>query len=296
MSIHSHILRSWGWVALFVRRSQSRLLDISVDLESYAYQPEGVCVYRKRQHPDPPHIRMGTALAIVGPHVGRWRAIAVRGWAAQLNEFFNFLPGVLGAASRVESAQFSVVDSWYIYHDDFPALHELPSLVGIHDLRSLRVNAAWCHSASRRIPAVQSLDIDLSGLLDFDPRYLREVFGPGSTLRTLVIRKPFSPVSPSMPTPYGCLLSASARSFTATDTARVPSHRGRPRNHHRRLHYAESRASRDHWRIYWCMSRTSASAYRQTGRLLSFPTCAPCVSRTSASAARASRSSSPSAA
>ncbi|KAJ7473965.1 hypothetical protein FB451DRAFT_1247525 [Mycena latifolia] len=183
----SHRSRSWIWAALFVKRSQSRLLDICINLESYVYETRRHCISdRKRPH-HPAYISMDRALAIVGPHVGRWRTIAVRGWDRQLRDFFDFLRSAPGAASRVESAHFCSLD---YYGQSLPVLPELPALVGLSNLRFLRANAAWCREAVlRRIGTVQHLDIELQAFSDFDPHHLRQIFGPASNITTLVIRE-----------------------------------------------------------------------------------------------------------
>ncbi|KAJ7473953.1 hypothetical protein FB451DRAFT_1558245 [Mycena latifolia] len=182
----SHRSRSWIWAALFVKRSQSRLLDICINLESYVYETRPYCISDRKSPHHPAYISMDRALAIVGPHVGRWRTIAVRGWDRQLNDFFDFLRSAPGAASRVESAHFCSLD----YRQSLPLLPELPALVGHSNLRFLRVSTTWCGEAAlRRIGAVQHLDLDLGAFIGFDPRQLRQIFGPASSIRTLVIRE-----------------------------------------------------------------------------------------------------------
>ncbi|KAJ7691348.1 hypothetical protein B0H17DRAFT_566364 [Mycena rosella] len=99
----AHRSRSWIWAALFVKRSQSCLLDISINLQSYMYQPNSACVYKTVQPRGRAYIPMAKALAILGPHVGRWRTIVLRAWENQLCEFFDFLRRAPRVAPRIEN-------------------------------------------------------------------------------------------------------------------------------------------------------------------------------------------------
>ncbi|KAJ7891311.1 hypothetical protein B0H14DRAFT_1072474 [Mycena olivaceomarginata] len=84
--------------ALFVKRSGSYPLDISINLECYIYKNGRPFV--------PAFLSLSRVLAIIGPHVGRWRTIALRGWD-QLQELATFLRNSPVPASRLEYAHLS---------------------------------------------------------------------------------------------------------------------------------------------------------------------------------------------
>ncbi|KAJ6553062.1 hypothetical protein B0H19DRAFT_1263480 [Mycena capillaripes] len=82
---------SWKWATLFVKRSQSYPLDISINLESYP-------ALIGHDYGGPWPIPLRNALAIVGPHVRRWRTLALRGWEDQVQELREFLAQSPGAS------------------------------------------------------------------------------------------------------------------------------------------------------------------------------------------------------
>ncbi|KAJ7726578.1 hypothetical protein DFH07DRAFT_1000830 [Mycena maculata] len=200
----SHRSRSWQWAAVFVQRSRSHLLDISVNLESYVYQTYPSCRQRKRRPVYPADISMSKVLAVLGPHVGRWRSIALRGWRGQVHEFCDFLRKSRGAAHWVEAAHLSCLD--YIQ------LPPLAELFGVEHFHSLMLNAGRSLAASLRTSALHSLDIDLLNIVFFDYEKFGQLFGPTSTLRTLVIRN-FYPTPISLPHPID---ASTIRSFAVS--------------------------------------------------------------------------------
>ncbi|KAJ6528243.1 hypothetical protein DFH09DRAFT_935318, partial [Mycena vulgaris] len=99
----SHRSRSFPWAAVFMRRSGSYPLDISINLESYRA--------RDKIAYDAP-LPLSKALTIVGSHIGRWRTLALRGWRPQVEEFNKFVAQAPVAPSRLESAHLSVMESY----------------------------------------------------------------------------------------------------------------------------------------------------------------------------------------
>ncbi|KAJ7353511.1 hypothetical protein DFH08DRAFT_65963 [Mycena albidolilacea] len=164
----SHRSPSQSWAATFVKRSLSRPLDISISLESYR-EWDGMAY----DNPVP----VSRALAIVGPHIGRWRTLALRGWSYQLQEFLEFIGSTPAAASQLEYTHLSAVD-------DYPTLPPLEELFRRKPFHSLRVNALEVDDATP-FKAVRSLDIDCDWS---DIGSLRPLFGPCSPLTTLVMR------------------------------------------------------------------------------------------------------------
>ncbi|KAJ6569239.1 hypothetical protein B0H19DRAFT_692233 [Mycena capillaripes] len=169
----SHRSRSFHWAALFVKRSLSRPLDISVNLESYGIDEEG-CGYEVP-------IPLNKALAIVGPHIGRWRTFALRAFFAQIEQFCAFV-AQSAAAARLEFTHFSCVD----YRMDLPPLAGLfPS----ESFCALRITTALMPDDLVAFRALHTLDLNLRHSFDriHSPAF-REVVGPSSSLTTLIIR------------------------------------------------------------------------------------------------------------
>ncbi|KAJ7788546.1 hypothetical protein B0H14DRAFT_2948344 [Mycena olivaceomarginata] len=169
----SHRSRSQSWAATFVKRSLSRPLDISISLESYRE-------WYGMAYDNP--VPVSRALAIVGPHIGRWRTLALRGWSYQLQEFLEFIGSTPAAASQLEYTHLSAVEEYAT----LPPLEELFRRKSFH---SLRVNAFLQVDDATAFRAVRSLDIDCNWS---DIGSLRPLFGPCSPLTTLVMRN-FSP-------------------------------------------------------------------------------------------------------
>ncbi|KAJ6535424.1 hypothetical protein B0H19DRAFT_1383033 [Mycena capillaripes] len=135
----SHRSRSFHWGSVFVRRSGSYPLDISINLESYRVQ-------NKIAYDAP--IPLSKALTIVGPHIGRWRTLALRRWRLQLEEFTR---GALQALRLY----------MWLDTEDFTAFRGIRSL---------------------------DIDIDCIGSFAIMSKEFREFVGPASQLTTLVFR------------------------------------------------------------------------------------------------------------
>ncbi|KAJ7788549.1 hypothetical protein B0H14DRAFT_3576539 [Mycena olivaceomarginata] len=173
----SHRSRSQSWAATFVKRSLSRPLDISISLESYR-EWDGMA----DDSPVP-----------WGPHIGRWRMLALCGWSYQLQEFLEFIGSTPAAASQLEYTHLSAVDEYAT----LPPLEELFGRIPFH---SLRVNTFLQVDDAMAFRAVCSLDIDCSWN---DIRSLCPLFGPCSPLTTLIMRN-FSPQYVNILDPIDC--------------------------------------------------------------------------------------------
>ncbi|KAF7365115.1 hypothetical protein MVEN_00382800 [Mycena venus] len=192
--------RSWSWAAIFVKRSGSQPLDISINLEAYIYQAHMSFLQAM--------VPMGKALAIVGPHVGRWRSIALRGWPDQIDEFGDFLAKA-PSISRLESAHFSTVNSTFW---GCSARRQLPlsRLFESESFRWLRLRISLNSIELTPLRALHTLDVDfMANRVSDDIQGLRAILGPASTLSTLVVRN-FCPQIPSILDPID---TSTIRSF-----------------------------------------------------------------------------------
>ncbi|KAJ6483268.1 hypothetical protein C8R45DRAFT_1099544 [Mycena sanguinolenta] len=166
----SHNPRSWTWAALFVRRSGSHLLDMSINLETFTPQL-GI---------DAP-IPLHRALVIIGPHIERWRTFSLRCWAHQVGELYSFMVRSPKAA-QLQSAHISLVDYWHLssYHPlapvfCSPTFHALRVDIPLDDLRAF--------------PSLRTFDVDFAESAFWHYAILfRENLGPDSSLRTLIMR------------------------------------------------------------------------------------------------------------
>ncbi|KAJ6476801.1 hypothetical protein C8R45DRAFT_1007908 [Mycena sanguinolenta] len=168
----SRRLRSWHWAPTFLSRSGSYPLDISISLEHY--RPEYPV-------PDAP-IPLRRALAIIGPHLARWRTFSLRCWESQLEELVTFMERS-SIPARLESAHISLVDNLW------PELGSLPPLAhvfGSPNLRFFRTNAQLEQADLCAFEAIHTLDIDFGAGLH--PEALRTMLGSPSSLRTLIMR------------------------------------------------------------------------------------------------------------
>ncbi|KAJ6568808.1 hypothetical protein B0H19DRAFT_1133981 [Mycena capillaripes] len=184
--------QSWKWATLFVKRSRSYPLDISISLQSsspppwlYAHSPEAhEYIYESYGNGTWP-IPFRRALDILGPHIRRWRTFALRCWEFHIQELREFLAQSPGA-SQLQSARISLVHTRSDYYDPWQYLPPLPQLFGCTTFRSLRTNTRLDLSDST-FGALQCLDISFgwSGRFTCD---VQQILGASSPLRTLVIR------------------------------------------------------------------------------------------------------------
>ncbi|KAJ6568801.1 hypothetical protein B0H19DRAFT_1133972 [Mycena capillaripes] len=193
----SHRSRSWKWAPLFLKRSRSHPLDISVNLESYTlrmaqhnYSPEHQLPVSCLQHYyscDLP-IALNKALTIVGPHIRRWRTFALRCWEYQVQQLREYLLQSPGA-SQLQSAHISLMDPPYYREDSAQPLPPPSQLFGSASFRSLRVNTTLDLSDPTAFRTLHTLDIDFRLGVKGHLRAIRRILGALSPLKTLVIRR-----------------------------------------------------------------------------------------------------------
>ncbi|KAJ7184523.1 hypothetical protein C8R46DRAFT_1064316 [Mycena filopes] len=170
--------RSRKLAAMFVERSGSFPLDISVNTEAY--------VYKRGQPHQSAHLPLSKVLSIIGPHIGRWRSIAFRGWDDCILEFCEFLRNSSMPASRLEYIHLSTIEvDGYASRLDLGPL-EIPGNRLVH---SLRVNS-MCAVDGSLLQNLQSLDITMSALDAYTSSlpFIQPLLGPASGITTLVIR------------------------------------------------------------------------------------------------------------
>ncbi|KAJ7162498.1 hypothetical protein C8R46DRAFT_1353388 [Mycena filopes] len=181
--------RDRDWAALCVKRSHPYPLDISVNLESYTPWP---VPRHSRSSPDPEleygypaPLPLHEVLAILGPHIERWRTFALRGWADQLNKFCKFVAESHLPASQLESAHFFAVGGY----GRQPSLDQLSASVS---LRSLRINTTLQPTDLVAFRSLRLLDIDyveMGGATTLkSPEFRHLLTHPSCALTTLIIR------------------------------------------------------------------------------------------------------------
>ncbi|KAJ7118973.1 hypothetical protein C8R44DRAFT_187147 [Mycena epipterygia] len=161
--------------AMFIKRSRSHPLDISINLECYTY-PNG----------QPAFFPFSMVLSIVGPHVGRWRTIALRGWDSHLEELSRFLRHPPVPASQLEYAHLSLASNNYRFY--FTPLE----LFGNETLRAVRLNSV-CNLNGLSLRNLRSLDITMF-VLQFDRQSaLREILASAQCRLTALVFREFFP-------------------------------------------------------------------------------------------------------
>ncbi|KAJ7128824.1 hypothetical protein C8R43DRAFT_1111104 [Mycena crocata] len=206
----SHYPRSWTWAKVFLRRSGDDPLDISINLEWYAYN------YLQVHHQQPYYgeaveIHASSVLDVVGPHIGRWRSLAFCGWKKQIKGFLSFVGGAPGAASRLESAHFSLLDP----RDNDTITPIIVNLDG-QSFHSLRLNVSLDLGLGLfpSFRALHTLDVPFSTSRGHSQEF-RQMFGPSSTLTTFVLRNVYPKTSSALLPIDASTIRSFAVSFSA---------------------------------------------------------------------------------
>ncbi|KAJ7821682.1 hypothetical protein B0H14DRAFT_2599053 [Mycena olivaceomarginata] len=147
-------------------------------------------------HSLPRALRFRKALSVVGPHIRRWRTLALRGWRHQVHQLYKFLSHSPGA-SQLQSVHISLVDVHSYYSNPTPQPSVLPwQLFRSTSLRSLRVNGMRLDlSDSTAFRTLRSLDISFETGNWAAPAF-RRILGGSSLLETLVIRGFYPEIAP----------------------------------------------------------------------------------------------------
>ncbi|KAJ7615645.1 hypothetical protein DFH06DRAFT_1239695 [Mycena polygramma] len=167
----SHRPWSWTWAAVFVKRSLSYPLNITINLEAWRYSYGEI---------DEAPIPLDRALAIVGPHINRWRTFALRAFPWQFEQLATFVGQSTVLASQLESAHLSSIYG--------TGELRLGNLLGGQSFRDLRIRRLCIPSDMATFNGLRSLDITFSVHVVSAPEF-RQLFGPLSQLTTLIIRK-----------------------------------------------------------------------------------------------------------
>ncbi|KAK7007831.1 hypothetical protein R3P38DRAFT_2644479 [Favolaschia claudopus] len=219
----SHRTHFWKWAPLFLERSQTELLDISVNLEAY------MSVRRPAEGPPWSHcsfsgyygitsysalrpLPFAKAVELIGPHIERWRSLALRCTLRQLEELCSYIKDSALSAVNLEVLHISVIEEEYCVNNPIPSLAEL--LAG-SVVRSLRIDSDLELQRLSGFRALSHLD------LVYSPQHsiaLRSILGPASPLRSLVIRGLSSQQGAYFGAPFNaCNLTTLAVSFRDYD-------------------------------------------------------------------------------
>ncbi|KAK6969231.1 hypothetical protein R3P38DRAFT_3298654 [Favolaschia claudopus] len=191
----SHRTRFWKWAPLFLERSQAQLLDISVNLEAYM---------SLRQSADGPLWSSGTftgytsysalrplpiakALVVIGPHIERWRSLALRCTLGQLEALCSYIKDSALSAVNLEVLHISVIEEEYSHNMQFLKIPSLTDLLAGGVVRSLRIDSGL---ELQRLSGFRTLSLHLD--LVYSPQHsiaLRSILGPSSPLQSLIIRR-----------------------------------------------------------------------------------------------------------
>ncbi|KAK6969221.1 hypothetical protein R3P38DRAFT_3298648 [Favolaschia claudopus] len=208
----SHRSRCWKWAAIFLERSGSRPLDISINLEAYRI----LFTDRGYGFGYSSPIRIMKALAIVGPHIHRWRTLAIRlDRIERLDDLVSYiLQSSFPATSKLESLHVSVArgmpeaeNRLITIPEDweaplFPTLHtfgsqEITTLHLIHTsgnehlLTPVRQDGGW--------PSLSSLTVETED----DPSWLPPFLAARSGISTLTISPALLPIAQSITSSLG---------------------------------------------------------------------------------------------
>ncbi|KAJ7628993.1 hypothetical protein FB45DRAFT_1080507 [Roridomyces roridus] len=138
----SHRPHSLRWAVIFAPRSGSHPLDISVDLAQDGHSVDALT----------------RVLALLTPHLGRWRTFGFRAAVPSMRQFRHFLSNAPhDAIARLESLHLYCTDQIHYNLDDVQTLQ----LVGLNNLRTLKTNVMWDLSIASQATMLQVLDIDI---------------------------------------------------------------------------------------------------------------------------------------
>ncbi|KAJ7273136.1 hypothetical protein C8J57DRAFT_1316849 [Mycena rebaudengoi] len=166
--------RTWRLAAIFLKRSQSQPLDISINLEAYS----GGCAF----------ISLSRILDVVGPHLARFRRIALRGLRRHLEEFCQFVLDSPIPASQLKSAHLSLVNDWYCNDADSWYWNTALTIFASATLQALRINGIkWDLNPLVASGSLRSLDIHFP-IVYCVPDFQQILFGPASSITTLIVR------------------------------------------------------------------------------------------------------------
>ncbi|KAJ7617921.1 hypothetical protein FB45DRAFT_1103242 [Roridomyces roridus] len=182
----SHRLPSLHWAAVFISRSQSLPLDISINFEGYLRKPKDVDRFLEPEYP--PYVSLDKILPIIAPHLSRWRTVAFRGWPSHLGHFEQFISSAPpSSTSRIESLHLSNAETCWCTYDE-PTSVPPPRL---YKLRALKLDGlSWDAGVLLQpIRMLRALDIDLRDQEEAGLEILRPLLeNPTAQLRTLVLR------------------------------------------------------------------------------------------------------------
>ncbi|KAJ7159753.1 hypothetical protein C8R46DRAFT_1287355 [Mycena filopes] len=189
--------RSCHWAAVFAKRSHPSPLDITINVQSYGHSNPW----------DPGYRALQNALAIVGPHIARWRTFALRGSPNQLEDFRQFMLQSPLAPFCLESLHLDEVRGYY----EEQLLPLDVYFAGGH-LRALRVNSSLEPHTLASFDALHSLDIQCGRLNPvFDSPEFQHLLASSLVLTTLVLREFHAPARSAEDAP---IISASVRSLS----------------------------------------------------------------------------------
>ncbi|KAK7000168.1 hypothetical protein R3P38DRAFT_3616718 [Favolaschia claudopus] len=192
-----HRTRFWKWAPLFLERSQTQLLDISVNLEAYMSlrRPAGLPqwsngsfgwgLYGNTSYSALRPLPTAKALVVIGPHIERWRSLALRCTLRQLEELCIYIQDSALSPVNLEALHISVIEEEYSYNMQLPKLPSLTELLAGSAVRSLRIDSRLELQSLSGFRTLSDLDLVHS------PQHsnaLHSILGPSSPIRSLVIR------------------------------------------------------------------------------------------------------------
>ncbi|KAF8139189.1 hypothetical protein K438DRAFT_1880415 [Mycena galopus ATCC 62051] len=165
--------------AVFVKRSEPYPLDISINLECY--------VYKGGRPYDRALLSLSRVLAIVGPHVGRWRTFALRGHESHVQDITAFLRNSPVPAAQLEYVHLSAFESFRFL------LNEPIAIPGGQALHSFRLDYLGLDEEFRLSVAllkkIKNLDFTMPRYYSYSVPFFQELLGSGCCITTLILRR-----------------------------------------------------------------------------------------------------------